>query len=458
VKYSKAKIRTRLHKIPTLRFEDQKLTSFSGLVVFQALFNGLELKARLKRCFEHIPTSSSYSMHRIVLLLVVQLILGFRRIRDVDYYRGDPLVERIVGLRTLPDASTISRSLGLTDAESVGRFRGLNTCLVLDRLEREQFPRLTLDFDGSVLSTKRHAQGSAVGFNKQKKGARSYYPLFCTVAQTGQFFDMHHRPGNVHDSNGADQFIATCLGTVRRVFPGAALESRLDSAFFSKDLLAIFKDYGAEFTISVPFERLTELKGMIESRKEWNDIDGEWSYFERKWKPKSWDRHYRFLFVRKRVKKQRKGPLQLDLFEPRDFDYEYKVIVTSKQQSAGTVIQFHNGRGAQEAIFGDAKQDAALGVIPARKLAANQTYTLCAMLAHNLSRELQMISTPRRKRATAKRRAAWTFESLNTLRRRILQRAGRLNRPQGKLTLTMSANKKVKKELLHLLDCVQKAA
>lgn len=458
MKRSKAEIHARVHKIPELRFEDQKLTSFSGLIVFQALFNCLGLKARLKRCFEHISTSSSYTIHRVVLLLLVQLILGFRRIRDVEYYRGDPLVERIVGLRTLPDAATISRTLAQLDAESVDNVRDLNTTLVLERLEREQFPRLTLDFDGSVLSTKRHAEGSAVGFNKQKKGARSYYPLFCTVAQTGQFFDMHHRPGNVHDSNGADAFIAECLDTVGQVFPGAALESRLDSAFFSKDVLPIFDERGAEFTISVPFERLAELKGMIESRERWVDIDDEWSYFERDWKPKSWERRYRFVFVRRRVKKQRKAPLQLDLFEPRDFDFEYKVIVTNKHQSASAVIQFHNGRGAQECIFGDAKQDAALNVIPTRKLAANQTYTLCAMLAHNLGRELQMLAAPARKRATAKRRAAWTFETLDTLRRRLIQRAGRLNRPQGELTLTMSANKKVKKQLLHFLDCIKKAA
>ncbi len=458
MKHSKAKIRARLHKIPTLRFEDQKLTSFSGLVLFQALFNWLDLKARLKRCFEHIPSSSIYSIHRVVLLLVVQLILGFRRFSDVEYYRGDPLVERVAGLRTLPDVSTISRTLGQIDAESIGKVRDLNTELVLERLEREQFPRLTLDFDGSVLSTKRHAEGAAVGFNKLKKGALAFYPLFCTIAQTGQFFDMHHRPGNVHDSNGADEFIADCLDTVRQAFPAAALESRLDSAFFSKDLLAVLEERGAEFTISVPFERLAELKGMIESRERWNGIDGEWSYFELEWKPKSWDRRYRFVFVRRRVKRQRKGPLQLDLFEPRDFDFEYKVIVTNKPQGADAVIQFHNGRGAQEAIFGDAKQDAALGVVPARKLAANQTYTLCAMMAHNLARELQMLAAPRNWRATAKRSAAWTFQTLDTLRRRLLQRAGRLNRPQGELTLTMSANKKVKEELLHFIDCIQNAA
>ncbi|MBW2035478.1 MAG: transposase [Deltaproteobacteria bacterium] len=72
-------------------------------------------------------------------------------------------------------------------------------------------PRSTFDFDGSVQSTKGHAEGTAVGFNKKKKGSRSYYSLFCTVAQTSQFFDLLHRPGNVHDSNGADQFIMQCF-------------------------------------------------------------------------------------------------------------------------------------------------------------------------------------------------------------------------------------------------------
>ena len=64
-----------------------------------------------------------------------------------------------------------------------------------------------MDFDGSVLSTGRVAEGTAVGFNKKKKGQRSYYPLFSTIAQTGQVLDLYHRPGNVHDSNGAEQFI-----------------------------------------------------------------------------------------------------------------------------------------------------------------------------------------------------------------------------------------------------------
>ena len=35
VKSSKAQITAKIHKIPVIRFEDQQLTSFSGLLIFQ---------------------------------------------------------------------------------------------------------------------------------------------------------------------------------------------------------------------------------------------------------------------------------------------------------------------------------------------------------------------------------------------------------------------------------------
>jgi len=38
----------KFHKIPDVRFEDQRITSFSGLLVFQLLFKRIDLKQRLK--------------------------------------------------------------------------------------------------------------------------------------------------------------------------------------------------------------------------------------------------------------------------------------------------------------------------------------------------------------------------------------------------------------------------
>lgn len=458
MKSSKAKIQAKYHKIPVIRFEDQRLSSFSGLLIFQVLFKRINLKERLKKCFTHMKVSPIFGRHVVVMLLIVHLLLGFRRLREIDYYRDDPLVLRLMGLRKLPDVSTISRALSQIESEGVEKVRKLSRSLVIEGLIRENLPRLTLDFDGSVQSTKGHAEGTAVGFNKKKKGSRSYYSLFCTVAQTGQFFDMHHRPGNVHDSNGADQFIMQCFDEAKKELKNTLFESRIDSAFFNEKTLSVLDSRNVLFSVSVPFARFSQLKEKIEQRKRWRKIDKEWSYFESSWKPKSWNTTYRFIFTRRKNKKQYKGPLQLHLFEPRDFTFDYKVIVTNKAESAKSVVQFHNGRGSQEAIFGDAKTDAGLNVIPTKRLAGNQIYTLCAMMAHNLSREIQMLASHAAPRALPKRPAAWAFERLDTLRHRIIQRAGRLTQPQGKLTLTMSANYAVRRDLLHFLDVVQKAA
>ena len=212
-----------------------------------------------------------------------------------------------------------------------------------------------------------------------------------------------------------------------------------------KKILVVLDETGVKFTTSVPFERLAELKAIIDHRRRWRMIDREWSYFETSWKPKSWDCPYRFIFVRRKVKNQSMDPIQLDLFEPRHFSYQYKVIVTNKS-------------GSQEALFGSAKNEVGLDVIATRRLAANQTFTLCAMMAHNLSRELQMLAAPAALRARPKRPTAWKFHTLDTLRHRFIQRAGRLTRPQGTLTLIMSANPSVRKDLLHFLDAVTKAA
>ena len=56
-----------------------------------------------------------------------------------------------------------------------------------------------------------------------------------------------------------------------------------------------------------------------------------------------------------------------------------------------------------------------------------------------------------------KRPALWDFVRLDTLRRRLLQRAGRLIRPQGQLTLSLSVNPAVRDELLHYLAALKAA-
>ena len=66
----------------------------------------------------------------------------------------------------------------------------------------------------------------------------------------------------------------------------------MDSAFFSDEIITVLDKTGVEFTVSVPFERFTELKGMIEGRKQWRRLNGELSFFETPWKPKKGNQRF----------------------------------------------------------------------------------------------------------------------------------------------------------------------
>jgi hypothetical protein len=454
MKLSRKEVNRKAHARVNLRFESQQLTSFGGLFILQEFFSELGLMDRLKDVFRRRQAGKVYRPQKLFLQLVVHLILGFRSLRDVACYDEDPLVKRVVGMGRIATPATISRMLrDCSDAEIRGLHRILSE-IVLERLQCMGLPRITLDFDGSVQSTKRRAQGTAVGFNKKKKGARSYYPLFCTIAQTGQVVDFLHRPGNVHDSRGARDFILQCIALVRQHCPHAVIEIRMDSAFFSDDIVHILNEEGVEFTISVPFERLVALKKKVESRRRWKSCGNGMSSFEIQWKPKKWPRKYRFVIIRQEVAEQRKGELQLDLFEPRDWKYEYKVIVTNKGVTAKSVTRYHEGRGAQEGVFGELKTDVAMGHIPVRTRNGNQTYLLAGLMAHNLLRELQMRESPPQRGMLPKRSALWVFERIGSLRQRIFHRAGKLTRPNGRLTLTLNASKSIRERLLSLRDAV----
>ena len=346
MKHGRADVRGKARLGLGIRFEPQNLTSYSGLIVFQHLFSLLGVR---ETAVGMLPpperTNPIYGHHVVMMLLVVHLIIGHRQLRDMDSHRDDGMVKRILGLKRLPNVSTVSRSLAGADAQSVAKVRNESSRLVVERLAREGFSRVTLDYDGSVLSTGRHAEGTAVSFNRKKKGARSYLPLFCTVAQTDHVLDVLHRPGNVHDSNGADAFIRDCMAQVRSRLPRAKIETRIDSAFFNEAIVQQLHSSKVEFTVSVPFERFAALKDLIEGEKRWRRLAVGIDYFETRWKPKSWNADHRFILIRKQVRHQSKLPIQLDLFRPMEYGYEFKVIVTNKRISSRKVVAFHEGPG-----------------------------------------------------------------------------------------------------------------
>ena len=122
----------------------------------------------MRGCFEHLKVSPIFGPASVVILLIVHLQIGYRRLSGMRYYQDDPVVRRALGLKRLPDVATVSRTPEGVDKATVKHVRSLSRALVLDRLKILAPARLTLDFDGSVFGTTRMAEGIAVGYNRKK--------------------------------------------------------------------------------------------------------------------------------------------------------------------------------------------------------------------------------------------------------------------------------------------------
>ena len=53
---------------------------------------------------------------------------------------------------------------------------------VIDRLRQ-----VTLDLDSTVTTVHGKQEGARVGYNPHKPGMRSYHPLLCLIAETGDY-------------------------------------------------------------------------------------------------------------------------------------------------------------------------------------------------------------------------------------------------------------------------------
>jgi hypothetical protein len=55
--------------------------------------------------------SRGITFSTILQSLIVHLVLGYRQLSESEFYREDPLVKRVLSLKSLPSVPTVSRML-----------------------------------------------------------------------------------------------------------------------------------------------------------------------------------------------------------------------------------------------------------------------------------------------------------------------------------------------------------
>jgi hypothetical protein len=424
-----------------IEFVRQDLTSYGGLELVRRYFRLLDLHRRVRRAFRAYGISGDYGCGRLVLLIMTLLLVGARRLEHLRYLAHDPLVARLCGLARIPTERTVVNWLKQFTQEALQALVSLNGELLYEQIERLELSRLTIDVDGTVICTGGKVAWAFRGFNPHHRKDPSYYPLLAHLAQTGQILRPRNRPGNVHDSRGAERFLKELIRELRRRFGrGLPLEFRMDSAFFQQEILKLLMREGCEYAIKVGFWKWLDLKSLVAAWRSWSAVNAQVSCFETRLPVEPWGLSLRVVIYRKRVHHKSPKNFQLDLFSPDDGYFEYSAISTNKALSAPALWEFMAGRGAQEKTLAELKGEFALDVVPTNHYGANSAWQQLSILAHNLMPSFQLKTLAAPKPRSRKRTYAYTLHSMRTLRFLFVARAGRLARIGGRQVLRMTCN------------------
>ena len=148
----KSDLTQRVNADLALRYDHEGLTSFAGLELLRRYFCQIRLRAEIRRCLGCTLPNSDFGVVGMVLVILLLIISGGRRLRHLGYLQGDPVVRRCSGLKCLPTPYSVGRWLAKFDDDAVDRLRSWNETVVARGIRACQLRRLTLDIDGSVSS------------------------------------------------------------------------------------------------------------------------------------------------------------------------------------------------------------------------------------------------------------------------------------------------------------------
>jgi len=459
VRLSRADFQGSCKSFLKIEFASQDITAFGGLELLRRYLALVELGRRVRTVFLRNEVGGDYRAIDMILVIVVLLLVGGRRLEHLNYICDDPLVKRFCGLLRLPRERSVSRWLKRFTHKSLMALVEINSQIVSEVIEKQSLARLTIDVDGSVITTGATVSWAYRGFNPHHRKDPSYYPIFAHLAQTGHILRVKNRPGNVHDSHGAVAFMRELIDDVRlRLGSALPLEFRMDGAFFQREIIELLERRKSRYAIKVPFVKWLGLVPRIRDRQRWHRLRDGMGYFEVSLHVAAWDKTLRVVVYRKPVHHQTKKNYQLDLFDPDNGYYEYSAVTTNLEIKAPALWDFMAGRGAQEKTFAELKGQWALDVVPTRHYSANSAWQQIAILGHNLLRNFQLQTVATKKQRSRKRTCAYLLHSLKTIRFKLIHQPARLVKPQGYSVLRFSVTPTAKKLIESIEEKLKAAA
>jgi len=419
-------------------FDDDHLVSCAGLVPVMTLAEQTGL-GRLVGEKVHIaePKIKSGAVNPAPKLatLIAGMCAGADCIDDVDALRSGGMKTLFGAVYAPSTIGTLLREFTFGHArqlESVLREHLVALCERVDLLPGAD-QRVFIDIDSLLRPVYGHAkQGASYGHTKiagkqvLRKGLSPLATTISTPDSAPLVAGMRLRAGKTGSGKGAGRMVAQAIGTVRAVNAHATILVRGDSMYGSRAVVGTCVRHGAQFSLAMTRNAAIERAIAAIPEAAWTPVrypgavqdpdTGAWisdaevaeiTYTAFASTP---DAITARLVVR-RVKDAR----YLDALFP---VWRYHPFFTNTDLPVEAADITQRQHAIIETTFADLI-DGPLAHLPSGRFGANSAWILCAAIAHNLLRAAGVLAGDQHTRARG-----------STLRRKIINVAARLSRPQ----------------------------
>jgi hypothetical protein len=396
-------------------FDDERAVSDAGVMLVATLAGRLGIEAlagRLVSLRRDRPGAANAG--RKVMALLFAMVLGADSIDDCEVLRAGR-TRRLLG-GWIPAPSTLGTFLR---AFTFGHVRQLDALLgesLVCAWRAGAGPgdsRLVIDVDSFVGEVcGRLKQGAAYGYTK----LLGYHPLLATRSDTREVLHIRLRKGSANTQKGMLRFCDELIARVNRAGAAGVKLLRADSGFWNAKVFARLEKAGWQYSIGVRMHKAIRSAVETIAEEAWQTIDypdeGEAQIAE--------TIHGGRRLV---VRRTRLVGKQAQLWP----DWRHFCFITNRIDDITVVEAEHRDHAVVEQVIADLK-DQALAHFPSGEFPANGAWTVLGAIAHNLLRWTQVIGLPDS-----------TVRAARTLRRRLLQIAGRLTRHGRAWTLHLPA-------------------
>lgn len=292
-----------------------------------------------------------------------------------------------------------------------------------------KFNNFTLDIDSSVMTRYGAQEGAKKGYNPAKKGRPSHHPLIAFIADVKLVANMWLRSGNTSSANNFLSFLEDTLSKLKQKTISLI---RLDSGFFSSDILDYLEEKPIDYIIAAKFTH--PIQRLIHNSCNWVVLDTGIEICEQMYQSESWKKPRRIVIVRQKLKDRPQAPgKQLSLFAEEEIymNYRYSAYVTSMKLAPAEIWRIYRGRAEAENRIKELKYDFGFDSFNLKDFYATEAALTFAMIAYNLMALFRTFVLQEK-----------TQKTLSTLRYRTFAIGAYFEKVNDKLVLKIALSKK----------------